>query len=207
MKKRFYVLLILPLLLAIGFILFAIRTGSAPDWFSTIRPIPTDTRAASSTALFTLPAATQPSPTITRTHTVTLTPTPSTEPTSTHTRTPTPTRTLTPANVSASVATGTPASEEINDGILKGNHIARAFELFFLDQGRYPSTLDELVPVYLPALPVTLTGQPFFYRLFEATDPMAAEMYWLSFRVTEPANTVCTYFRRLEHWDCNFASP
>jgi hypothetical protein len=110
------------------------------------------------------------------------------------TPTPTATRSSTPRSLSPGVATGTPASEEIQDGILKGNHITRALELYYLDQSQYPPTLDDLVPVYLPALPTTLTGQPYFYRLFDATDPMASEIYWLSFRV-------------LEYWDCSFATP
>jgi hypothetical protein len=207
MKKRFYILLLLPLLLAIGFIVFTIRTGSAPDWLATATSFFTNTRIASSTAVFTSSAVTQPPPAITGTQPATLTPTPSARPTSTVTQTPTAIATPTPGNVSAGIATATPASEEINDGILKGNHIIRALEVYYLDQSHYPSTLDELVPVYLPALPVTLTNQPYFYRLFDATDPLATEIYWLEFRVAEQEHTVCTYFRRLEYWDCNFASP
>jgi len=209
MKKRFALLLILPLLLVIGFLLLAVQAGSAPDWFSTLIPVRSATGTASFTAVFTPREATQPAPTLTRDPTATWTPTPSVEPTSTQTRTPTSTQTATPSNISGSigVGTGTPLSDEINDGILKGNHITRALELYYRDEGLYPSALDELVPVYLPALPLTLANQPYFYRLFAVTEPMASEIYWLSFRVTEPENTVCTYFRRLEYWDCNFTSP
>lgn len=90
---------------------------------------------------------------------------------------------------------------------MQGDVIIQAIEAYHLDQGIYPLSLNDLVPQYLPVIPVTLTGQAYFYRFFDAADPMADEMYWLAFRVTDQEHVTCTYLRRLEYWDCNYASP
>lgn len=111
-------------------------------------------------------------------------------------------------------ATLTPASTvpltvdlEIEDGFEQGNLIVEAVEAYIRARGFYPATLTDLVPDYLPALPVTMTGQPFFYRVFERTTVMSPEIYWVSFRVVSQSNVTCTYYRRIQYWDCNFASP
>jgi len=214
MKKSLNFILILPLLLAIGFVLIAIRTGSAPDWFATPISTPTYVKIVSSTPVI-LPSAvhTQLTATTTRTRppTLTLTPTRTVSPTSTTTSVRTPTLTLTlastPGQLFPSSVTGTPAGPEINEGIAIGNQIVRAIEVYNLDQGHYPSKLNDLVPAYLTEIPVTSTGQEYFYRLFDPNDPLAPEIYWLAFRVIEQENVTCTYLRRLGYWDCNFASP
>jgi hypothetical protein len=36
---------------------------------------------------------------------------------------------------------------------------------------------------------------------------MAAEVYWLAFKVASQDHLVCTYYRRLAYWDCNYESP
>lgn len=214
MKKSLNFILILPLLLAIGFVLIAIRTGSAPDWFATPISTPTYVKFASSTPLV-IPSVDYKQLTATKTRTrpptLTLTPTHAVSPTSTATSVHTPTLTMTPASTPdqlfPSSVTGTPASTEINEGIAIGNQIVRAIEVYNLDQGHYPPTLDDLVPVYLSEIPLTTTGQQYFYRPFDSTDPLAPEIYWLAFRVAEQQNVTCTYLRRLGYWDCNFASP
>jgi hypothetical protein len=93
------------------------------------------------------------------------------------------------------------------DGISAGNQVIRAIEDYYLNQGEFPVMLTDLVPAYMPGVPVTPAGQPYTYRFFEASHPLAAERYWLAFRVSEQQNLTCTYMRRIEYWDCNYASP
>ncbi|MHA3771377.1 hypothetical protein ACXR0O_07560 [Verrucomicrobiota bacterium sgz303538] len=62
-----------------------------------------------------------------------------------------------------------------NDGVVAVIHtwfcqarIAIALERFRLANGSYPQALDQLVPSYLPKLPVDVyTGEPFYYRQTE----------------------------------------
>jgi len=49
-----------------------------------------------------------------------------------------------------------------------GAQLALALELYRHDHGKYPETLDELVPTYFDALPADpFSGKPFIYRLDE----------------------------------------
>jgi hypothetical protein len=199
MKKWINVFLLLPLILAVGFIILAYSTGSAPNWFATATATLRNTIIPSAT-----PVITSATPRLTSTilppRTVQLTSTPTK-------RTDTATPTFTSDQNASKIATGTSASEEISVGISRGNEIIRVLEIYNLDQGHYPPSLDNLVPNYISEIPVTSTGQSYFYRLFDPTDQLASEIYWLSFRAADQGHTVCTYYRRLESWDCNFASP
>jgi len=207
MKRSIDFLLILPLFLVIVFIVFAYRTGAITDLFAAGTPLPIGQGTVSVTPTILSVVVPYSTSTISRTSTPTLTPAPSSTPTQAITPIPSLTDTPAPTNTAASTAAGTPASLEIDSGIETGNEIVRAIERFYVDQGHYPAALNELLPAHLPALPVTLTGQPYFYRFFDAAHPMASEGYWLAFRVIEQENITCTYLRRLEYWDCNYASP
>jgi hypothetical protein len=200
-------LLLLPMLLVIVFIVFAYLTGAMTDLFAAGAPLPIDQGTVSLTPTILSAVIPYGTSTTSRTSTPTLTSVPFFTPT--QTIAPIPTLTDTPAaiNTVAGTAAGTPASLEIDGGIETGNEIVRAIERYYVDQGRYPAALDELLPAYLPALPVTWTGQPYFYRFFDAEHPMASEGYWLAFRVIEQENLACTYLRRFEYWDCHHASP
>ena len=207
MKRSVEFLLVLPLLLVILFIAIAFQTGALPDLFAAGTPIPIDPDPESATPTILSSVIPYGTSTITPASTPTLTLVPSSTPTQTITPSPTFTGTPTPTDSANSTVTGTPASQEINNGIETGNEIVRAIEHYYVDQGYYPAVLLELVPAYLPALPVTLTDQPYFYRFFNAEHPMASEGYWLAFRVVEQDNITCTYLHRLDYWDCNYASP
>jgi hypothetical protein len=100
-----------------------------------------------------------------------------------------------------------PLDAEMREGIERGDQIVQAIEAYNQNNGFYPPTLADLVPDYLPEVPVTNTGQLFFYRVFERTTVMSPEIYWVSFRVVSQNNVTCTYYRRIQHWDCNFSSP
>ena len=133
--------------------------------------------------------------------TKTVTPRPTLPPTSTATITPT----ASPAPTKA--PTGSALDKEIADGITRGNRIVQAIEAYHNAQGQYPPALVSLVPTYLSGIPLTEKDRPFFYRLFDGNGPLASEVYWLAFRVESRDHVTCTYMRRLDYWDCNFASP
>ena len=159
--------------------------------------------------------ATSPSTTLvpTSVQTATLIPASVTIPTKTMTLTSQPTETVTrtptdPPTSTSSIST--PASsleQEINTGIERGNHIVQAIEVYHTAKGSYPSTLNDLSPTYLNDIPMTSTGQAYFYRLFDVSSPLASNVYWVSFRAINQDHVSCTYFRNLDYWDCNYASP
>ena len=207
MKKSVEFLLVLPLLLVILFIVFAFQTGTIPDFLAADTPVPIDTDTVGAVPTILSSVIPYDTSTASITGTPSFTPSPSSTPTQTITPSPTFTGTPTPTEIVTSIAPGTSASQEIKGGIATGNEIIQAIERHYLDQGHYPIVLNDLIPVYLPALPVTSTDQPYFYRFFDAAHPMASEGYWLAFRVVEQENITCTYLRRLDYWDCNYAGP
>jgi hypothetical protein len=215
MKNGIDFLLIIVLLATIGLLIYFgmgdIRTVST--LISTSTNFTTDitnialnsTNAASST----------PSLIPTKVPTETLIPASVTIPTNTQTITPSPTETATMTSTdtltpTATLGTDSPVSQvghEINSGIERGNTIVKAIEAYQKANGKYPDTLNQLIPSYLSDIPMTSTGQAFFYRLFNSGSPLASEVYWVSFRAVDQNHVTCTYFRRLDYWDCNFASP
>ena len=100
-----------------------------------------------------------------------------------------------------------PLSQEIKEGIARGNQIIKAIEAYHTAQGTYPPTLKDLMTTYLTAIPLTSTGRAYYYRLFDAKSSMASEVYWLEFRAVDQDHVVCTYLRRIDYWDCNYDTP
>lgn len=209
MKNGIDILLIIILLATVGFLIYFglgdVSTVITPDITSTSFPVSNSTAVVSNTPTFIPTAA----------YTATLIPASVTIPTKTYTATPLPTQTstLTPtATVTATstLSTGLPHSQvdqEIKSGIERGNRIVKAVETYHNATGQYPSTLNDLVPKYLSDIPITTTGQAFFYRLFDPNSPLAQEVYWVSFRAINQDHVACTYYRRLDYWDCDFSSP
>ncbi len=58
--------------------------------------------------------------------------------------------------------------------------LVQAMQIYRAEKGHYPATLEELVPNYLPALPVQSNGQPYGY------DPATGEIYTGSRRPAIP---------------------
>ncbi len=211
MKNGIDFLLILVLLVTIGLLIFFGLGDVSPVAAPTSSTTSTSSSVASSTAVVSATRTSAP----TKEATATLIPASVTIPTNTFTVTPRPTQTATltsTATPTATVTLGTdsPVSQigqEIKSGIERGNTIVKAIEAYQTANGQYPPTLNALVPLYLPAIPITSTGQAFFYRLFDRSSPLASEVYWVSFRAINQDHVACTYFRRLDYWDCNFESP
>ena len=204
-KKVTDLLLVLTLLAAIGFLVYlqlrdegqlipSNTTATIPVTFASI---PTDTRATNPIS------STAPTRTPVRAQTFTFTPSPTLTPKPTLTPTRIPTLSASPVRN----ATVWPIDVEIQGGIERGDQVVEAIEAYFQARGFYPPSLSDLVPDYLPEVPVTISSQPFFYRVFERTTVMAPEIYWVAFKVISRENVTCTYYRRLQVWDCNFASP
>jgi hypothetical protein len=205
MKKFVDVLLAVILLAALGYLIYAANTGGdAPPPASmtstlTATLLPISNSTPSQVVTFTLVPASVTIPTRTITPKPTLTKTPTLTPTATAT----PTASATPTRI----PTQSSLEQEIANGIERGNQIVKAIEAYHAAQGQYPPDLDMLVPAYISGIPLTVNNRPYFYRLFDGTGPLAAEVYWLSVRAESRDHVTCTYMRRLDYWDCNFASP
>ncbi len=209
-KRGIDLLLVLVLLIAVGVVIYfgMFNNGgfsmSLPTSTLTLTPSPTIflTATITSTPTETLTPTLIPASAAVPTETVTFTPLPS--------LTPSPTLTSTPTLTVTATSTGdpvTPLSQEIKEGIVRGNEIVKAIESYHTAMGVYPTTLNDLMPVYMKTIPLTSTGQPYFYRLFDPTSPMASEVYWLEFRAVDQDHVLCTYLRRIDYWDCNYDSP
>jgi hypothetical protein len=203
MKNGIDLLLILVLLLTVGLLVFfGFGVGNTVELPSSITSSTSTegARITETTAPTIVQTATlMPASVTIPTKTLTYTP----KPTQTATRTPTATTTMTQSTI-------TPFSsldQEIKTGIERGNKVIQAIEAYHTSKGVYPPTLNELSPAYLSDIPITSTGQAYFYRLFEGSSPLAADVYWVSFRAINQDHVACTYFRRLDYWDCDYASP
>jgi hypothetical protein len=197
MRRAIDILLIAILLAAVGYIVYQGETGDG-------------VQAASATpSPVTLPGPVTETSAPTTVPTETLMPASVTIPTFTPSPTDTPAPTASPT--ASPTATQDPidsiTAREIRDGIDRGNQIIKAIEAYRADQGKYPAMLGDLVPLYIVAIPSTANDRPYFYRLFDASTPMASEVYWLAFRLDTQAHTTCTYYRKLDYWDCNTLSP
>lgn len=196
-------LLLVVILVSIAFLVYYLQIPPQdrpplPNLISGDTKTPAVTNSAIPTRVLVLtpPAARTQTPTAIPNQTATLSPT----------TTPTTQRTSSATLVSTSTIQLS-VDTEIADGIERGNLIVEAIEAYITAKGFYPAALDDLVPDYLLELPLTITDQPFFYRVFERTTVMSPELYWVSFRVISGSNVTCTYIRRIQYWDCNFSSP
>jgi hypothetical protein len=203
MKNGIDFILILVLLAAIGaLVYFGLDDGNKVE-------IPSPITASTPTEAASIPETSVP----TSAQTATLIPASVTIPTKTATLTSLPTATVTrtpTATITSTSSINTPASslaQEIHTGIERGNRIIMAIEAYHKAKGTYPPTLNELSPAFLSDLPITSTGQAYFYRLFDGSSPLASDVYWVSFRAINQDHVACTYFRMLDYWDCNYTSP
>lgn len=72
-------------------------------------------------------------------------------------------------------------SKEIGDGIIE------AIENYYVDKGLYPSTLGDLVPMYLSKIPKTITGHDFAFILHRP------DYFTLKFPFTRRSNNKVQY--------------
>ena len=88
--------------------------------------------------------------------------------------------------------------EEITIGEKLGDSIIQKIEAFYSEHGKYPDSLEDLIPKYLDEVPVTINGDPFRYQLNQVN------IYILSFKVVRhDLPTSCGYLRNIETWDCS----
>jgi len=211
MRKYASLILLLPVLTFAAYLgyLYISRDGAA--W----NPLPALSRAGSptehgspqlqlTTALLPITSTTTPAPSQPA---VQLSPTP--QATSTPTLAPTVKPTFTPSSTptASPTATNPAALDEASAGIEVGGRIIEAIESYRAARGAYPIELSALVLDYFSAIPETPAGRPFAYRSFAADHIMASELYWLAFGLAEQPGIACTYYRRLEYWDCDAILP
>jgi len=203
MKKGIDLFLILVLSLTVGLLVyFGMGSGDTVDQPSP-NPASTFTPAAplKETLVSSSVLSATPVPTLVFVPTGTATFIP--QPMDTATITPTATDTATAVVVTPL----SPLNQEIKTGMERGNRIIQAIEAYHFAKGEYPPALDVLLPTYLLDIPMTSTGQAYFYRLFDGSSPLADEVYWISFKAINQDHVACTYFRRLDTWNCDYASP
>jgi hypothetical protein len=91
---------------------------------------------------------------------------------------------------------------EFQSGQEQGGVIIVAIEQFQNDKGRFPDSLNELLPKYLCQLPDTITGQKYSYQLLQPSEFNSWSSYLLSFEISKKVNTGCTYLSGLSQWEC-----
>ena len=89
-------------------------------------------------------------------------------------------------------------AEEIEDSQNRAKPIIAAIERYRQDQGMYPSLLQDLVPEYMEAIPKTITGRSYSYKLSADTGG-----YVLCFSLLWNNNPGCCYLPRFPIWDCS----
>ena len=96
-------------------------------------------------------------------------------------------------------------NEEIDFGKERVYILVEAIEDFYMENSEYPMTLDQLVPHFLPSLPMTLYGDPYNYQKIDGF------IYIVSFDLirqsTENRTVTCGYVRANEVWECSGYSP
>jgi hypothetical protein len=93
-------------------------------------------------------------------------------------------------------------SNEFQSGKEQGSVIISAIEQFQDNKGRFPDSLNELLPKYLCQLPNTITGQIYTYKLLQPNEYNSWSSYLLSFEISNKVNTGCTYLSGLNQWEC-----
>jgi hypothetical protein len=90
---------------------------------------------------------------------------------------------------------------EIKDGKERSYQIIEALEKYRFEKGRYPSSLSDLLPVYLQSIPSTTTNQKFQYFIYKNGT------YELTFHLAcrTDLNTNCTYTKQDNFWDCSIS--
>jgi hypothetical protein len=78
--------------------------------------------------------------------------------------------------------------------------IISAIESYWQDNQEMPESLDALVPSFISDVPVTTSGDSFFYK------KVNQDKYILAFKVVSEKGLSCTYLNQDKIWDCSFGS-
>jgi hypothetical protein len=89
--------------------------------------------------------------------------------------------------------------EEMRQGKENAKIIIDALTKYQEDKGKYPDTLEKLVPGYLKEIPQTNTKQKYQYL------QRLKGIYELWFLV-EKKGVSCSYSNRFEDWECGFST-
>lgn len=92
------------------------------------------------------------------------------------------------------------AHEEIRQGKEAAKIIIDALTKYQKDKGKYPDSLEELLPDYLEQIPQTSTKQKYQYL------QRLQGIYELWFLVEKENGVSCSYSNRFEDWDCGFSA-
>lgn len=92
------------------------------------------------------------------------------------------------------------ADEEMRQGKEKAKIIIDALSKYQQDNGKYPDTLQELIPGYLQEIPQTDNKQNYQYL------QRLQGIYELWFLVEKKNGVSCSYSSRFEDWECSFSA-
>ncbi|MBV6394300.1 MAG: hypothetical protein KPEEDBHJ_03554 [Anaerolineales bacterium] len=88
--------------------------------------------------------------------------------------------------------------EKAEKGYAASAPVIAALEAYKADHGSYPEKLDQLVPDYLPSVPVKTDELDFSYSSDGAT-------YSFSFHYIGPGMNTCAYSSEGKEWNCSGA--
>lgn len=89
------------------------------------------------------------------------------------------------------------ASRQADAGFESMAPIVLCLERFHKDNQRYPNSLTELIPDYIPRVPKKVDGLPVIYKPQDKN-----ENFTLSFQFRDPKLNYCTYSSMKKSWDC-----
>jgi hypothetical protein len=92
------------------------------------------------------------------------------------------------------------AQDEMMQGKEKARIIIDALSKYKNEKGKYPDTLEELVPDYLKKIPQTDTNQKYQYLQH------LQGIYELWFLVENKRGVSCSYSNRFEDWECGLTA-
>lgn len=103
------------------------------------------------------------------------------------------------------------ADEEITYGQEQGEIILAAIEMFYQETDRYPEELDELSPLFLDEIPLTLFGDEFEYEIEEPSGANSWNPYILRYKLVNAHNVVCHHWpnykqQNIDKWQCEMES-
>ncbi len=106
-------------------------------------------------------------------------------------------------------------SEEVFEGITRGNLIVQAIYAFASEKGTYPEEMEELIPNYLDYIPLTITNQEYSYVPLKYGSKVD-DPFRLSFDCVRSSWIGCAYFKTLYNvdstdwdngWECGPKNP
>lgn len=93
----------------------------------------------------------------------------------------------------------TPTLTTIQKNIQKMLDVVESVEKYFDDYGKYPSSIEELIPYYLDEIPFTIDGYEIVYK--------TNKVYIYKVGFYPEQYKYCSYLKINNDWECGFSTP